>query len=81
MKLRRVRGCLRDSMNTVIEIEPTKKALMQAINEAMKPFFQVTGKDIKVSHYGYDDRIKWDTYIVEVGKHGIYGFTDSALID
>jgi hypothetical protein len=79
MKLREHRGLLTDSMETCIEIEPTRDALESAIKESLLYFFHFEKKNIHVEPYGYDDRIKWDTHIVTIYGYGVYGFTDGPL--
>jgi hypothetical protein len=41
----------------------------------------INPKRIHVSKYAYDDRIKWDTYIVTVDRIGVFGFTDGSIED
>jgi hypothetical protein len=36
----------------------------------------ITDDMIHVTHYGYDDRIDWDEYIVVVEGFGVFGYTD-----
>jgi len=36
-------------------------------------------KDLKISPYGYDKRIDWDTYIVECVGYGVLGFTNGSI--
>lgn len=65
MLYRSHRGGLVESMQTIQEIEPTKPALLRVLQETGEPLkFQTS--DIRVTYYGYDDRIKWDTYLVSV---------------
>lgn len=93
MKFREQRGSLADSMTTVVELEPTKSAViahakMLALNCGF--FFtkeeldrELTMESVKVEAYGYDDRIGWDTYLVSSSyKHiPIIGFTNGPVRD
>jgi hypothetical protein len=78
MKLRQHRGGLDESLATTIEIEPTRNALLQAIKQEMG-FSNVYDKDISITYYGYDARIEWETYIVEIDGFGVYGFTNGPV--
>jgi hypothetical protein len=79
MKLREHRGLLADSMETVIEIEQTHDALTSSIRDSILDFWNIEKEKIIVKPYGYDDRIKWNTYIVIIEGHGVYGFIDRPL--
>lgn len=81
MKVREHRGGFADSMATVAEIEPTKEALAKFISE--REDRSVKTSHVKVSKYGFDNRIGWNTYIVESKEEnewGVFGFTDGPLI-
>jgi hypothetical protein len=79
VKLRKHRGSLVDSMATVIEIEPTMKALLKAMREDLSPGWSFNVDDVTVEPYGWDERIGWDTHIVNIAGFGPYGFTDGPL--
>ena len=82
MLIREHRGGVDESMQTVKEIEPTRKAICEIINDSYKGWpFIVTEDLIKVEKYAYDDRIKWDTYIVTIDNYGPFGFTNGPTID
>lgn len=58
------RGCLDDSMNTVVEIE-SRDHLFASMQKSWEPWhLEVVSMEIKP--YGYDERINWDTQIVTV---------------
>lgn len=60
MLYRSHRGGLSESMKTVVEvntIEELKDHISSKIGSKVL--------DIKIEYYTYDDRIKWETYIVE----------------
>lgn len=60
------RGGLKESLDTSIEVESVDKLF-----ETIKP-----KGFMNVSYYGYDSRIKWETYIVcdEAGPIGFLKF-------
>jgi hypothetical protein len=76
-------------METVIEIEPTKQALLQAImNSTMRGLpLELTEDQITVEPYFFgpynspqDSRNGWNTtHMVTLQGWGIYGFTDGPL--
>lgn len=77
-------------MATVIEIEPTKAALLQAVlNLELIGFPSDTTPDqITIEPYlfgaymsSHDPRNGWDTYIVTIQGWGVIGFTDSPLTE
>lgn len=63
MKYRDQRGGLKESMETVREIEPTIDALAVIL--------KVPPSAITVERYCYDKRINWDTYLVSVEGHAV----------
>jgi hypothetical protein len=68
MKYRRQRGSLRDSMATMIEIEPTIGALAFVL--------EAPPSAIAVEPYIYDKRTDWDTYLVCVEGMAV-GYTNA----
>jgi len=75
-------------MQTVIEIEPTKAAVLQAVlNLELIGFPSDTTPDqVTVEPYlfgayqsSHDPRNGWDTYIVTIQGWGVIGFTDGPL--
>lgn len=68
-------------MATTIEIDATATALLSAMQPVMAPWgVDLTPEMILVKPYGgMDERIGWDTYIVTIEGHGVYGFTDGPL--
>ena len=81
MKLREHRGGLAESMATTIEIDATAPALLAAMQPVVAPWgVYLTPDMIHLEPYGgIDERIGWDTYIVTIDGHGVYGFTDGPL--
>jgi hypothetical protein len=75
MKFRLQLGGLEESMATEVELEPTKEAISQYLAEKD---INVRANDIKVKHYKYDERTKWDTHIVTCPQ-GVVGFTDGPI--
>ncbi len=73
------RGSLAKAMEQVTEITD-----MDSLVSAIKLVYEYNGKveDIKLKSYGYDNRIKWETYIVTGkfgGERGVLGFTNGNL--
>lgn len=79
MKFRLHKGNLEESMATVIEIAPHKKALANAINRLLCDSI-ATAENIKVDEYGYDPRIDWKCYIVSVDNLGPVGWVDGPVL-
>ena len=68
MKYRHQRGGLKESMETVVEIEPTIDALAVIL--------KVPPSAITVEPYTYDKRIDWDTYLVCIEGNAV-GYTNA----
>lgn len=78
MKIREHRGQLADSMITCVEIAPSIQAVRQHVEKCLgghapKPLV------VTVEPYTYDERIGWDTHVVLVEGHGVFGFTDGPV--
>ena len=70
MKYRSHRGGLAESMETVVELQPTL--------DALAVYLKVPASRITVEPYSYDKRIGWNTHIVCIDG-GACGFTDGPL--
>lgn len=81
MRAREHRGGLGESMQTMVNLEPKKAALVAHINKTLAPRFLTTAEDVNVTPYCFDERIGWDTYIVNVRGFGPWGFTDGPLCE
>jgi hypothetical protein len=68
MKYRHHRGGLKESMQTVLDIEPTINALAVILKSPPSA--------ITVETYGYDSRTEWDTYLVAVEGRAV-GFCNA----
>jgi hypothetical protein len=68
MKYRDHRRGLKESMETMREIEPTIDALAVIL--------KVPPSTVTVEPYGYDHRIGWDTYLVAVEGRAV-GFCNA----
>lgn len=55
---------LDEMMERVFEL-PDREALI-AYLQAEYEFWKPTEENVEVKHYGYDDRIDWDTYLVTI---------------
>lgn len=79
MKFRQHRGGLDESMETVVELAD-RTALIAHCRALLAPWPtapEVTEQTLKVSAYGYDPRIQWDTHLVFLEGYGVMGYTDS----
>lgn len=81
MKLRQHKGGYAESMATVIEIDPTQAALLNAIKEAavVGTPDPLTEDMIGVTFASVDPRSGWYTHIVTIRGWGVYGYTDGPL--
>ncbi len=78
-KFREHRGGLAESLETTVEVQ-TKAELAAHMRSKISPFgFFFEDDDLTVEPYGFDDRIGWDTYIVQIDGYGVAGFTNGAL--
>lgn len=79
MKFRPQRGSLEDAMKEVAEIPATLEALTAHLNNTLGlSNYKVYSQAVRVRPYGYDERIKWHTYIVTINGNAI-GFTNSEV--
>lgn len=93
MKFRQHRGTLAAAMETVVELEPTKSAVIaHAKKLALESGFfftqeeldrELTLETVRVESYGLDQRIGWDTHLVcsTYVAIPILGFTDGPVKD
>lgn len=84
MKYRDHRGSLGDSMETLVEIDPTREALLAHLKTTW-PFNNpryppLEGVTVERYHTGGDSRIGWsEVWIVFLPGFGVLGFTDGDL--
>ena len=79
MKYRHHRGSLEASLETVIEIhslDELKKVLMK--DRKAQQFSDEVG-ELTCKHYCYDERIKWNTWLICEDGNAI-GFSDGELL-
>ena len=71
MRMRESRPTIRASMSTTREVE-NREHLVQLVFDILgKQGVNVTDEMIHVTHYGFDDRIDWDEYIIVVDRFGV----------
>jgi hypothetical protein len=75
MWLRENRLTIWQSLATSVRIK-NRAQLVRHIAGRLRKSCIVTDDMIHVTHYGYDDRIDWDEYIVVVEGCGVFGYTD-----
>lgn len=82
MQLREHKGSLHESMATVKRLDATRDALLSVVRAELA-HFGITFPDdaMRLVHYGRDDRIGWDCYVVTVDGYGVFGFIDGPLRD
>ena len=64
------RGMLEDSMKTCIEIKDSKH---------LYKIFSYINCEIIQEPYCYDERIKWDTYIIYATGYGVLGLSNGPI--
>lgn len=79
MKFRHHRGSLDDAMKTIVELEPSLKALREHLVASRKgePLGNYVGT-LRLEYRGEDERIGWSTYIVTEDGNAI-GYTDGPI--
>lgn len=78
LKVREHRGSLQESLNTEVEIVPTVEVLAAHISQVWDQ--KIHASEIAVSHYGFDKRIGWDTFLISVENQGVFGFTNGPVV-
>jgi hypothetical protein len=76
MRLREAKASIKESMSTTVEVEDRAQLHKHIFDALGKKGFAVTDDMIHVTHYGYDDRVDWDEYIIVIDRFGVFGFTD-----
>lgn len=74
------RGSLHSSITTVRDVADYAY-LVQLLADAMRPYgFEVHPDMVEVKPYGRDDRIGWDTHVVQIAGYGVAGFTNGPIV-
>jgi hypothetical protein len=76
MWLRENRRTIWQSLATSVRIKNRAQLLRTIAGRLRKSRIVLTDDMIHVTHYGYDDRIDWDEYIIVVDGFGVFGYTD-----
>jgi hypothetical protein len=74
--MRENRPTIDESMATMLDIEGREQLVQHISMRLAEQGVAVTDDMIHVSHYGFDERIEWDEYIIVVDRFGVFGFTD-----
>ena len=71
-----------ESMQTVQEIPATKQAVAEFATKWYSRIIEhpINPDDIVVIPEGRDDRIKWDSHLVAIVGHGVFGWTDGPVV-
>ena len=76
MWLRENRRTIWQSLATSVRIKNRAQLVRHIAGRMRKSRIAITDDMIHVTHYGYDDRIDWDEYIVVLEGFGVFGYTD-----
>lgn len=76
MWLRENRRTIWQSLATSVRIKNRAQLVRYIAGKLRKSRIAITDDMVHVTHYGYDDRIDWDEYIVVVEGFGVFGYTD-----
>jgi hypothetical protein len=76
MWLRENRRTIWQSLATSVRIKNRSELVRSIAGRLRKSRIAITDDMIHVTHYGYDDRIDWDEYIIVVEGFGVFGYTD-----
>jgi len=76
MWLRENRQTIWQSLATSVRIKNRAQLVRYISDKMRKSRVAITDDMIHVTHYGYDDRIDWDEYIIVVEGFGVFGYTD-----
>jgi hypothetical protein len=74
--MRESKPTIEESLATIQDIEGRTQLVRWIFDALGEKGVTVTDEMIHVSHYGFDDRIDWDEYIIVVDRYGVFGFTD-----
>jgi hypothetical protein len=80
MLYRPVRGSLAESMRAVVELPPTRAALVEVLRKEEGELLPFAPGAVEIQAYGYDTRIKWHTWIVTINGMAA-GYTNEGLAD
>lgn len=75
VKFRFHKGGLAESMQTAIDVK-SKGDIAKAFNDKFNAC--ILASDLECSYYAYDERIKWDTYLV-THRGSAIGFANGDL--
>jgi hypothetical protein len=81
IKFRLHRGLLNDSMATVRTVA-SKTDIMAILLIDELPVMSmglIPVSAMRISYYGYDARIDWDTWIITLDGYGVIGFTNGEV--
>ena len=81
MKIREHGALLKDSMDTVLEIDNSLNAVVEVINKSLSPYNIIVTPDmVNIEKYYFDDRIDWDTHLVTIKGYGVFGMTNCDIV-
>jgi hypothetical protein len=68
-----------ESMITVQEFDSKKRLIDYFKLSHSESVKEHDFSKITIKPYGYDSRVKWDTYIVHLENYGVLGFTNGPV--
>lgn len=77
MRVREWRKSVRRSLATTVRIRNRAQLVRHVSAKLRKDGIVIPDEFIHVTHYGYDDRIDWDEFIIVVEGFGVFGYTDA----
>lgn len=79
MRVREHRGSLADSLETAVEIEENRPALVAHVIKTCAPLLEVKARDIKVKPYGPRPSLGDPDWIITIDNYGVFGFVDRVV--
>lgn len=77
MLFRQHRGGFKESMDTVQELDNSKEALINKLNEILKDSsISATLDNVAINNYSFDKRNNWETFAVSIKGYGVIGFVN-----
>lgn len=76
MRVRENRTNVWRSLSTTVRLDGRAQLVRHIAGKLGKNGAAITDEIIHVTHYGYDDRIDWDEYIIVVEGFGVFGYSD-----
>lgn len=79
MRVREHRGSIAESLETAVEIEENRPALVAHVIKTCAPLLEVKARDIKVKPYGPRPSLGDPDWIITIDNYGVFGFVDRVV--